>query len=83
MEIKFLAPHVGMFTEDNLTHTGEDEQTRWTLRWYNKEGDIQPCGAVSLRHGDVSIHNGGDRVIDVRVAGRVEINQCVGCAWLG
>ena len=48
---------------------GEDEQTRWTLRWYNKEGDIQPCGAVSLRHGDVSIHNGGDRVIDVRVAG--------------
>ena len=58
-----------MFTEDNLTHTGEDEQTRWTLRWYNKEGDIQPCGAVSLRHGDVSIHNGGDRVIDVRVAG--------------
>ena len=69
MEIKFLAPHVGMFTEDNLTHTGEDEQTRWTLRWYNKEGDIQPCGAVSLRHGDVSIHNGGDRVIDVRVAG--------------
>ncbi len=48
---------------------GEDEQSRWTLRWYNKEGDIQPCGAVSLRHGDVSIHNGGDRVIDVRVAG--------------
>jgi hypothetical protein len=48
---------------------GEDEQSRWTLRWYNREGDIQPCGAVSLRHGDVSIHNGGDRVIDVRVAG--------------
>jgi hypothetical protein len=48
---------------------GEDEQSRWTLRWYNREDDIQPCGAVSLRHGDVSIHNGGDRVIDVRVAG--------------
>ena len=48
---------------------GEDEQSRWTLRWYNREGDIQPCGAVSLRHGDVSIHNGGDRVIVVRVAG--------------
>ena len=33
-------------------------------------GPSQPCGAVSLRHGDVSIHNGGDRVIDVRVAGK-------------